>query len=305
MARKKLTEDERAARREADRQKAREAVEALKTSDGWQRWLSLRRHFYHYSLANQLLIALQKPDATRVAGFRAWLKLGYAVRRGERSIKIWVPIPPSKQKLGEWRANGADPAERPRTYFKLGPVFDRSQVDPLPPPAEPVSLDPPIVPLEGDDLAWAWPKLVTLASDLGSSVSVKTLPPGCGGLYDLTTLAIEINERASVNQRVKTLVHELGHRLVRAEAQDDKVPMTYDEEELVVESVAFTVCGSLGFDTSGYSVPYLASWSEDADLETIERAAGVIDRIARRVEDALDSAADVGEANDEPELQAA
>jgi hypothetical protein len=51
-------------------------------------------------LANQLLIALQKPDATRVAGFRAWLRLGYAVRRGERSIKIWVPIPPSKQKLG-------------------------------------------------------------------------------------------------------------------------------------------------------------------------------------------------------------
>ena len=81
--------------------------------------------------------------------------------------------------------------------------------------------------------------------------------------------------------------------------------MTYDEEELVVESVAFTVCGSLGLDTSGYSVPYLASWSEDAELETIGRAAGVIDRIARRVEDALDSAAGDGRANDEPELQAA
>ena len=305
MARKQLTEDERAARREADRQKARAAVEALKTSDGWQRWLSLRRHFHRYSLANQLLIALQKPDATRVAGFRAWLKLGYAVRRGERSLKIWVPIPPSKQKLAEWRANGADPADRPRTFFRLGPVFDRSQVDPLPPPAEPVPLDPPIVPLEGDDLGWAWPKLVCLASDVGSDVTVKPLPAGCGGLHDLTTLAIDINEDASVNQRVKTLVHELGHRLVRAEAQEGEAPMTYDEEELVVESVAFTVCGSLGFDTSGYSIPYLASWSEDADIETIEGAAAVIDRIARRVEDALDSAAVDGEANDEPKLQAA
>ena len=305
MGRRQLTDDERAARREADRQKALEAVEALKTSDGWQRWLSLRRHFHRYSLANQLLIALQKPDAARVAGFRAWLKLGYAVRRGERSIKIWVPIPPSKQKLAEWRANGAVPADRPRTFFRLGPVFDRSQVDPLPPPAEPVPLDPPIVALEGDDLAWAWPNLVSLASDVGSDVTVKPLPAGCGGLHDLTTLAIDIAEDASVNQRVKTLVHELGHRLVRAEAQEGEATMTYDEEELVVESVAFTVCGSLGFDTSGYSIPYLASWSEDADLETIEGAAAVIDRIARRVEDALDSTAGNGEANDEPELQAA
>lgn len=290
MERKRLSDDERAARREADRQKAREAVEALKTTESWQRWLSLRRHFHRYSLANQLLIALQKPNATRVAGFRAWLKLGYAVRRGERAIKIWVPVTPSKKKLEEWRAAGADPAQRPRTWFRLGPVFDRSQVEPLPPPAEPVPLDPPVATLEGDELAWAWPQLVELAAELGSAVVLRTLPPGCGGSYDATTLAIAINDTASVNQRVKTLVHEIGHALVRAEPHDE-APMMYDEEELVVESVAFTVCGSLGFDTSGYSIPYLASWSAGAHLETIERAATLIDRIARRVEDALDASA--------------
>ncbi len=299
MRRKRLSEDERAARREADRQKAREAVEALKTSEGWQRWLSLRRHFHRYSLANQLLIALQMPHATRVAGFRAWLKLGYAVRRGERAIKIWVPVPPSKKKLEEWRAAGAVPEDRPRTWFRLGPVFDRSQVEPLPPPAEPVPLDPPIVTLDGDDLAWAWPQLVALADSIGSAVTVKALPEGCGGLYEFKSLDIAINEAASVNQRVKTLVHELGHALVRAEPGDDERPMTYDEEELVVESVAYTVCGSLGIDTSSYSVPYLASWSEGAELETIERAAGVIDRIARRIEDALESDTSEGNAEDE------
>ena len=300
MGRTRLSDDERAARREADRQKARQAVEALKTSDGWQRWLALRRHFHRYSLANQLLIALQKPDATRVAGFRAWLKLGYAVRRGERAIKIWVPVPPSKKKLDEWRARGADPADRPRTWFRLGPVFDRSQVDPLPPPAEPVPLDPPIVALEGDDLAWAWPALVDLGAEIGSIVAVEPLPRGCGGSYDTTTRGIAINEVASVNQRVKTLVHELGHALVRAEPEDDETPMSYDEEELVVESVAFTVCGSLGIDTSGYSIPYLASWSENAELATIEQAAGIIDRIARRIEDALDAARADPDAGDEP-----
>ena len=305
MGRRQLTDDERAARREADRQKALEAVEALKTSEGWQRWLSLRRHFHRYSLANQLLIALQMPHATRVAGFRAWLKLGYAVRRGERAIKIWVPVPPSKKKLDEWRARGGDPADRPRTWFRLGPVFDRSQVEPLPPPAEPVSLDPPIVPVEGDELGWAWPRLIALAGEVGSTVTVKALPPGCGGLHDLTTLAIEINEASGTNQRVKTLVHELAHRLVRAEAQDDEAAMTYDEEELVVESVAFTVCGTLGIDTSGYSVPYLASWSENAELATIERAAGVIDRIARRIEDAIESGDDETEAQEQTLPQAA
>src|SRR3954451_14577476 len=98
----KPTELEREARRHAELEQAREAVDALKTSDGWKRWLGLRRHFHRYSFANQLLIALQDPDATRVAGFRAWLKLGYCVRRGESALRIWVPIPPSSSAIEEW-----------------------------------------------------------------------------------------------------------------------------------------------------------------------------------------------------------
>jgi hypothetical protein len=93
----RLSEHERAARREADRQRSIEAVQALQTSDGWQAWLTSRRHFHAYSLANQLLIAMQCPQAARVAGFRAWQKLGYCVRKGEKAIRIWVPISPSKQ----------------------------------------------------------------------------------------------------------------------------------------------------------------------------------------------------------------
>jgi N-terminal domain of anti-restriction factor ArdC len=79
-----------------------------------QRWLAARRHFHSYSLANQLLIAMQKPDATKVAGFRAWLKLGYCVRKGETALQIWCPCPPSAKQLREWREAGADPAGRPR-----------------------------------------------------------------------------------------------------------------------------------------------------------------------------------------------
>ena len=63
--------------------------------------------------------------------------------------------------------------------------------------------------------------------------------------------------------------------------------LTCAEEELVCESVAYTVCGSIGLDTSGYSIPYLASWSQEADIEAVERAATTIDRIARRIEDSI------------------
>jgi N-terminal domain of anti-restriction factor ArdC len=119
-----LTDEERDERRRADREYARQAVEQLRSSEGWQRWLRTRRHFHAYSFGNQLLIAMAPPTATRVAGFRAWLKLGYVVRRGERAIKVWAPCPPSRKQLERWRQDGGDPDQRPRTYFRLVPVFD-------------------------------------------------------------------------------------------------------------------------------------------------------------------------------------
>ena len=90
-----LTDEERAERRRADREYARQAVEQLRGSGGWQRWLATRRHFHAYSFGNQVLIAMGRPTATRVAGFRAWLKLGYAVQHGERSIKVGRPARPA------------------------------------------------------------------------------------------------------------------------------------------------------------------------------------------------------------------
>jgi hypothetical protein len=83
-----LIERDRAANRRAEVEQARCAVEVLRSSEGWKRWLGLRRHFHRYSFANQLLIAVQKAEATRVAGFRTWLNLGYCVKRGEKALRI-------------------------------------------------------------------------------------------------------------------------------------------------------------------------------------------------------------------------
>src|SRR5277367_3357789 len=143
-----------------------------------------RGHFHRYSLTNQLLVAMQRPDATRVAGFRAWLNLGYCVRRGEKAIRIWVPIPPSRKQLETWARAGSDPAERPKTYFKLGPVFDREQVQELPPPATPAPLDPPIREVTGEDLAPALTHLIELAREIGSVGEFEAIPGQCRGYYE-------------------------------------------------------------------------------------------------------------------------
>ena len=105
-AHRRLREDERAARRAQARELTARAVEQLRTSTGWQAWLRVRARtgLRRYSLTNQVLVAHQDPDASRVAGFRAWLALGYSVRRGERCrIRVWARCEPSKKRLEEWR----------------------------------------------------------------------------------------------------------------------------------------------------------------------------------------------------------
>jgi hypothetical protein len=119
-----LSVEERAQRRERDREYTRQAVETLRSSQGWKAWLTTRASFHSYSVGNQLLIAMQRPTATSVAGFRTWLRLGYCVSRGERAIRIWAPCPPSRKQLERWRQNGSDPDTRPRTLFRLTAVFD-------------------------------------------------------------------------------------------------------------------------------------------------------------------------------------
>ncbi len=285
---RRLTDEERAQRRAADRQYAQQAVEQLRSSAGWQQWLQTRAEFRTYSFGNQLLIAMQHPTATRVAGFRAWLKLGYCVRKGETSIRIWAPCPPSKKQLDAWRESGSDPTARPRTFFKLTAVFAQDQVEELPPPAVPAPIDCPYRELDGDDLAEVLPRLVELAGEIGSTVTFAPIDGSAYGYYQPDTKRIVIDTQHSINQQTAVLCHELAHALVRADRQGDDPTLDYASEELVVESVAFTVVrSSLGIDADAASIPYLAAWAESSDISVIEQMAGLIDRIARRIEQAI------------------
>jgi len=286
--RRALSDEERAEKRAAERELMAKAIEQLRSSEGWQRWLRVRRHFHSYSFHNQLLIAFQRPGATRVAGFRRWLSLGYAVRKGERGLSIWAPCPPSKKKLREWREAGADPDNRPRTYFRMVKVFDRSQVDPLPEfPGGPVVLDPPLAPVEGDGLAGLFEPLASFATTIDYTVAVEEIPGSALGYCspDRRHIGVEtISEEFSANAQVGVEIHELAHALVRCDRHEEDPDLTYGDEEIVVECVAYTVCSTVGLDTSGWSVPYMATWGEG---DAIGRYAELIDRLATRLEDAV------------------
>ncbi len=285
--RERERDEARAARRERERALQVEAVEALRSSAGWQRWLRTRGRFRRYSLGNQLLIALQCPQATFVAGFRKWLELGYCVEKGSRALWIWAPCPPSKKQLAEWERSGANAAERPRTFFKLVAVFDRSQVSELPPPAQPADLEPPIERVAGEDFAALLVPLGELATTLGYSVGYEALREGVGGYIQPDAGRIVLRAGVDANASVRTLVHELAHALVRSERREGDPALAYEQEELVVESVTLTVCQQIGLDTLAFSIPYMTSWAQEAELSVLERCAGLVDRIASRLEDVL------------------
>jgi antirestriction protein ArdC len=283
------SEDKRTARRATERRQMAEAIEALQTSEGWQRWLRARRHFHSYSFHNQLLIAHQCPAATHVAGFRSWLGLGYCVRKGEHAIRVWAPMPPSKKALEAWRQVGSPPDQRPRTYFRLVPVFDRSQVDALPDhPGGPAPLEPPHEPISGDGLERFRAPLTEFAAGFGSEVSFEPIPGAAAGYHEPATGRIVIDNAASrsPNAEIQTLIHEIAHALIRIDRRDDDPKLPYGEEEVVVEAVAYSVCASVGLDTSGDSVPYLAGWGGEEATDQLERYAQLIDRLAKRLEDA-------------------
>jgi antirestriction protein ArdC len=141
--------------------------------------------------------------------------------------------------------------------------------------------------VQGDSLAWALQPLEELAAELGYSVVYKPLEQGHGGSCDPAAKVLTINSGQAINAQVDVACHELGHALVRHDRHDDDPQLGYAEEELVAELVAHLAVSFVGLDSSASAVPYLACWAESAAADTFERIAGLVDRLARRLEQAL------------------
>src|SRR3954447_25308329 len=243
-----LTEAERSARRQADRERVEQAARALLTSDGWRRWIEVRARngLSRYSLRNQWLIALdchaRGITPTYVAGFRAFLALNRCVRKGERAIKILAPV--AVKQLDE---HGDESGEK-RIFFRTVSVFDVSQTDPLP-GREPVPLSPPAQPLEGDSHAHLLAPVGELARERGYRVEVRDLVEhGPGGWCDPKHKQIVIGG-GPANRQLRTLVHEVAHALGIGYEQYGR-----EQAEVLVDCVTYIVCASVGLDVGGEAI---------------------------------------------------
>lgn len=274
----RLTEQDREQRRQADRERLHRAAEQLLSSEGWQRWVRVRARggLARLSLNNQLLVALSNPDATFVAGFKAWLAFGYCVRKGEKAIRIIAPMPIKTREDGD-----AHDESETRVLFKAVPVFDRSQVDPLD-GVEQAPLEPPCEPLTGDSHAHLLAPMQAFIESLGFTVSFESIPGSTGGWCDQKAKRIVVDADQPANARLRVLIHETAHALGVGYAEYGR-----ERAEVIVDTATHLAAASVGLDVSGETIPYVAGWGEDGALEAVMTFAGKIDALARHLETVL------------------
>ena len=257
--------------------KLERGFQQVQDSDEYRSYLDTVSRFHQYSISNTMLIWMQRPEATHVAGFRTWLSLGRHVLKGERGIRIFAPMPYRKtltvtdEKTGE-----SDEQEIAQLRFRAVSVFDISQTDGDDLPQPPVTL------LSGDDESLGQ-SLATIAMAEGLTIDRTLGHGGAGGpngWYARSSRTIWVDPDLAPVMASKTLCHELAHHF--AEHIDSR-----QEHETIAESVAYIVLGHFGIDASDYSFGYLASWSDAAtfkaklaDIQTI--AGQIIERIERR-----------------------
>ncbi|MCC6496243.1 MAG: hypothetical protein IT193_08285 [Propionibacteriaceae bacterium] len=210
-----------------------------------------------------MLTMLQKPDATMIAGYRAWQAMGHQVRRGERAIKILGPVTRKVELVdrhtGEPIRDAGGRPQYVRQMVGVRPVsvFDVSQVDP------PVESPPEPTLLRGQAPPGLWNSLAELVEAEGFRLT----RGDCGranGLTDYT--AREVRVRADVDdaQAAKTLAHELAHVLIRPDPGEPYAGACLGRREVEAESVAYVVAAAHHLDTSQYTFNYIAGWAAKA-----------------------------------------
>lgn len=259
-------------------------VETLRDSDAWQRFLAFAQSFHAYSLNNLLLILSQRSTATRVAGFRKWQELGRQVRKGERSIKIFG-YAERKAREGEDTTGMKTNAkgEHVVPYFPMLSVFDIAQTDAGEEWEEPGLSRR----LTGEDEAGIYDATADYLTEQGWTVDREHIGGGING-YTTTdgTRRVVVETDLSPAQAAKTLLHEAAHALLHAEEDPAEHVTHRGIKETEAESVAYVVAGTLGLDTSAYSIGYVAGWS-GCEAETIKATAANVLRAAHTLADAI------------------
>ena len=256
-----------------------QGVKDIFTSEMYTTYLRTMAKFHNYSFNNTLLIAMQRPDATLVAGFNAWKnKFNRYVKKGEKGIQIIAPAPikevEEREKIDKdtglavLNENGEPEMERveyvvPR--FRVTTVFDVSQTDGEPIP----SLEVNELTASVKDYA-----LLTAAIEQVSPVPMRFdgIEGEAKGYYSDIDKEICIQVGMGESQTIKTMIHEVAHAMLHnsdfmKQHGEEKDRLTKETE---AESIAFTVCSALGIDTSDYSFPYVASWASGKEMKELK-----------------------------------
>ncbi len=287
-----------------------DGVAALVESEGWRAMLDTAAKFHSYSLGNLLLVALQAPQATRVAGYRSWQSLGRQVRKGERGIAILAPCT-YRPKTAE-RAEPAGPAgHEPATScsggaapqgaggkqqvrgFRVVHVFDLSQTEGAPLP----DIAPTL--LEGLAPDGLWDALTEQITAHGYTVH-RGDTGRANGWTDPASRTVRVSGAVDDAQAVKTLLHELAHLEAGHVADLPTYATCRGRCEVEAESVAYVVATAQGMHASGYSFAYVAGWA-GGDLSVVRQAADTVTQIARRILTPLDAAAAAGQESTHPD----
>ena len=271
--------------------KLEQGLKELFESERFKEYLKTMSKFYNYSFNNTLLIAMQKPDATLIAGYTAWQRnFDRHVMKGEKGIKILAPAPykvqeerekldPATQKpvLDKDGKPVTETVEVTRPAFKVVSVFDVSQTDGKALP------DIAVDELTGsvENYAAFFDALKELSP---VPIAFENITDGAKGYFSHVENRIAIQEGMSEIQTIKTAIHEIAHAKLHAVTPGEKVAPEDKKDrrtkEVEAESVAYTVCQRYGIETSDYSFGYIAGWSSDKEtkelkgsLETIRKTA--------------------------------
>jgi hypothetical protein len=251
-------------------------VEALTTSEQWLAYLAVAAKFTRYSANNTFLIMLQRPDATRVAGFHTWKSLGRSVKKGAKGIAILCPC------VRRDRVEDADTGEtitQSRVAgFRVGYVFDVYDTEGNDLPADALHVQHPV----GVAPDGMWDTLVRRVEEAGFTVQCAPVcDEALGTAWGRTHYAersVTVKSTADPAGACKTLAHELAHVLLH----EHRLYEHRGTVEVEAESVAFIVSAAWGLDTSSYSTGYLAGWS-GGDVAAITATADKVLGCARTI----------------------
>ncbi len=271
-------------------------IESLFESENYKNYLKTMSKFTSYSLNNTLLIAMQKPDATTVAGYTTWKSLGRQVKKGEKAIQILAPIIYKKKREDEGEEDDKASARRDKPLseetekilvgFKIVNVFDIAQTEGEPLPEIAHKLDGTV---EGyADFMKAIKEISPVP------IILQTVEGSANGYYDLTNKYIAIDKDMSQEMHVKTGIHEVTHALLhdRDNGMEKDSKPDIETKEVQAESVAFTVCQYYGMDTSDYSFGYISGWSSGKDLRELKESMEVIRKTAQMIITGIDNQLD-------------